>query len=515
MNLNQLRRRGPVVINRIRLSLTLLYILTLISSFRINSLLQNGFIAGGILIVITYGIIFEILNRKGKTGPAFARSLIILDILVLGVVMVAGVVQSPLQATGVIRSPIYYFIFMIFISYSALAVSTERFVLLSGLLITAICAGVLLTAVLVTGFKLSLDRNLVHEPGYSGFSTEILKLVFLFAYTMFMKKVIGMLRELVESAEEQNTSIRTSLQDLEAANLKIQKSGRQLKDTLNSLEPFVESFRSKMQETAAAHQEVSASVEELASAAEKTSLSVEQQFKNIDSMTKEAEALESILSKTGAYTAEVDKLMEDAQMSSHQVELAIASMTESLGAVDGSFNKVKEVNQIMADIADRTNLLALNAAIEAARAGEHGRGFAVVAQEVSKLADSSSSNAKTISSIIDESADTINRGVSQAEEAKDLAAVEREELISIGESFNKLHTELTNQLESSKKLIDAARQLRSLSAEIKDVTSEQKETTSGISRVIADVDASLNELVESSQTVTETITGLKELSRAA
>ncbi len=73
---------------------------------------------------------------------------------------------------------------------------------------------------------------------------------------------------------------------------------------------------------------------------------------------------------------------------------------EYAGALSSATHQVREVIQIISDIAGQINLLALNATIESARAGEAGKGFAVVANEVKNLAGQTNQSIEEIEKVI-------------------------------------------------------------------------------------------------------------------
>jgi len=151
--------------------------------------------------------------------------------------------------------------------------------------------------------------------------------------------------------------------------------------------------------------------------------------------SKLLEARDEIVRLTGSVQTTADR------------ELALA---QDVAKLHDETSEVKTVLDVIANIADQTNLLALNAAIEAARAGEHGRGFAVVADEVRGLAGHTQASLgkinETISLLIG-SIETVRREM-------DLSSADIQELSTIANTVDSSINETVVIVENATKVSD-------------------------------------------------------------
>ena len=120
---------------------------------------------------------------------------------------------------------------------------------------------------------------------------------------------------------------------------------------------------------------------------------IQQTSRAVDSLLQNAEQMKSA-GQEGVET------VNELEAISQKVKSQIAVIYEQTNTTNESAQEIHKATELIASIANETNLLALNASIEAARAGESGRGFAVVAEQIKNLAEQSNQSAKTIEAII-------------------------------------------------------------------------------------------------------------------
>ena len=136
--------------------------------------------------------------------------------------------------------------------------------------------------------------------------------------------------------------------------------------------------------------------------------------------------------------SEVANSLKDLYTSNEGVLDAIDKIREQTSETDISVEKIKEAVNLIASIAEETNLMSLNASIEAARAGESGKGFAVVAVEISKLADQSNAASADIEKMIMNLGENSEKTISTMETVQDAINRQSEDMNNTRKIFEKV-----------------------------------------------------------------------------
>jgi methyl-accepting chemotaxis protein-1 (serine sensor receptor) len=176
----------------------------------------------------------------------------------------------------------------------------------------------------------------------------------------------------------------------------LRKMQTSLSNVVSNVRKNAESVAAASGEIASGNLDLSSRTEEQAASLEETAASMDQLTSAVRQASENAEQA-FVLAGAASHTASRGGEM-------------MGRVIETMQGIADSSNKITEIIAVIDGIAFQTNILALNAAVEAARAGEQGRGFAVVAAEVRTLAQRSSTAAKEIKGLIQQSTDRVDAG---------------------------------------------------------------------------------------------------------
>jgi methyl-accepting chemotaxis protein len=232
---------------------------------------------------------------------------------------------------------------------------------------------------------------------------------------------------------------------------------------------------------------VAASIGRSTQTAGNASAAAAQTSSNVQSVASASEELSASVREISSQMQRSNQLVSE---SVHRAEVADS---HAMSLVQATV-KVKEVIQLISDIAGQINLLALNATIESARAGEAGKGFAVVASEVKNLANQTDKSIDEITRVIDQMNSASEDIVSSLREIKG-------SIVNISESSSSIASAVEEQSATTNEIASnmqtAAKGTDIISSSMRDVSAAS-----------ADADNSAGQILEASQELSRQAEGL-------
>jgi methyl-accepting chemotaxis protein len=228
-------------------------------------------------------------------------------------------------------------------------------------------------------------------------------------------------------------------------------------------------------------------ISQQASSVNETTTTVEQMGASSRQAAEQAESSASGSRQALAMAENGSKAVQQTMEGMSTLKDQVRAIAEQIMRLSEQTGQIAGVSDLVADIANQTNMLALNAAVEAARAGEHGKGFAVVAGEIRKLADESKKSAEKISSLVTEVQASMNstvmvtdEGTKKADESIRLAQGTAESFVGVADSVNNVYLNSQQISLSSKQQVVGVQQVV---AAMNALNLGAQETASGINQV--------------------------------
>jgi methyl-accepting chemotaxis protein len=199
-----------------------------------------------------------------------------------------------------------------------------------------------------------------------------------------------------------------------------------------------------------------------------SSSAIEQMLASIDSVTR--------ISRVNSEN--VLKLSQASEVGRAGLKTVAEDMQEIAQESEG----LLEINSVLQGIASQTNLLAMNAAIEAAHAGESGKGFAVVADEIRKLAESSSKQSKTISTVLKKIRDSITKISAATDNVLENFGTIESDVKIVSKQEEQIRSAMEEQSSGSRQILEAVEKLNEITLTVKSSSEEMQTGSKAIVR---------------------------------
>ena len=245
---------------------------------------------------------------------------------------------------------------------------------------------------------------------------------------------------------------------------------------------------------------------------------VEDESSAVEESTAAIEEMVASLVRVGEVTREkkvtTDKLVGTASTGGEKLQVT----SEAVRKINDTIDVISEMVSIINAISSQTNLLAMNAAIEAAHAGDAGKGFSVVSDEIRKLAENSSENARGIEGVLtDIIGNTKTASESSIETDAAFSEINRE-VNEVSSAFSEILSSTTELVAGSNEIQNAMIMLKDNSVQVNEAANEMKSgaenlagSMSSVDHISTDVAASVGDITGKISDITSAMEDVNNL----
>jgi len=257
---------------------------------------------------------------------------------------------------------------------------------------------------------------------------------------------------------------------------------------------------------AAANQQASGAAEQ-ASAMAEIATTISELLATSRQIAESSQRVSQIAAETGGAARSGQAVIKRSNDSTAAVRRQVDQIVTHMLDLGKKAQQVGSVLDIVAELAEQTNILAINATIEAAGAGEAGRRFGVVAAEIRSLADRVGASTKEIRGLIEDVRGAVNTTVMATEAGSKAVDASAGAVGEISTSF----TQIASLVGTTS---DAAREIELSTKQQASAVEQVNVAITNVAQTTRETEASASQTLQTSGQLTKLSTELLQVVQA-